>query len=168
MRQTTNRRGDAVLASAQQIWPVSWLSPAAGAMRRYGVVSWVTSMAAEQIQRIQEWHAVETERGREEERERDTPLIHIIMQHWGRERHFSVVLELHNSILRYSGVFILNLSLLEKSYKDHTSNLPVMKKQCEHEYHITNTLKRHTNYASVSCWLIKTACMTSISVHSYL
>lgn len=42
-------------------------------------------MAAEQIQMIQERHAVETERGREEERERErdthTPLILIFMQH---------------------------------------------------------------------------------------
>lgn len=28
------------------IWPVSWSSPAAGAMRMYGVVSWVTIIAA--------------------------------------------------------------------------------------------------------------------------
>lgn len=31
----------------RHFWPVSWWSPAAGAMRRYGVVSWVTRMAAE-------------------------------------------------------------------------------------------------------------------------
>lgn len=28
------------------VWPVSWSSPAAGAMRMYGVVSWVTIIAA--------------------------------------------------------------------------------------------------------------------------
>lgn len=29
-----------------KVWPVSWSSPAAGAMRMYGVVSWVTIIAA--------------------------------------------------------------------------------------------------------------------------
>lgn len=35
------------------IWPVSWSSPAAGAMRMYGVVSWVTIIAAKAKEEFQ-------------------------------------------------------------------------------------------------------------------